>query len=204
MIYQMMFFVITPALIAGAFAERMKFSAMVLFTFLWGAIVYCPLAHWVWGPKALFGADSPYWGFDFAGGLVVHASSGLSALICALVLGKRHGYGKEPMLPHNLTYTVIGACLLWVGWFGFNAGSAVTAGTGAGMAMLVTQLATAVAAVTWMLLEWMARGKASILGIISGAVAGLVAITPASGFVGVLGAFVIGIAQLCAAQVRAA
>jgi Amt family ammonium transporter len=188
--FQMTFAIITPALIVGAYVDRMKFTAMVLFMILWSIVVYSPIAHWVWGGGWVAKAGA----LDFAGGTVVHINAGVAGLVCAYMLGKRTGFGTENMAPHNLTLSVIGASMLWVGWFGFNAGSAVTAGTGAGMAMLVTHIATAVAALVWMLLEWMARGKASILGIISGAVAGLVAITPASGYVGVLGAFVIGIA----------
>jgi Amt family ammonium transporter len=191
MTFQMTFAIITPALIAGAFADRMKFSAMLWFMGLWSILIYSPIAHMMWEP-------SGYWAgkgvLDFAGGTVVHINAGIAGLVCALVLGKRLGYGKEPMAPHNLTLTLIGASLLWVGWFGFNAGSAVAADGRAGMAMVVTQLATAVAALAWMFTEWMAKGKPSVLGIASGAVAGLVAITPASGFVGVTGAFVIGIA----------
>ncbi|HVB49139.1 MAG TPA: ammonium transporter [Burkholderiales bacterium] len=191
MSFQMTFAIITPALIAGAFADRMKFSAVVWFMSLWLIFVYSPIAHWVWstnGWLAKMGA------LDFAGGTVVHINAGVAGLVCALVLGKRLGYGKEPMAPHNLTLTMIGASLLWVGWFGFNAGSAVSAGGRAGMAMTVTQIATATAALAWMFAEWMAKGKPSLLGMCSGAVAGLVAITPASGFVDPTGAFVIGIA----------
>ena len=188
--FQMTFAIITPALIVGAYVDRMKFAAMVLFMILWSIVVYSPIAHWVWGGGWLAQAGA----LDFAGGTVVHINAGVAGLMCALVLGRRVGYGTENMAPHNLTLSVAGASLLWVGWFGFNAGSAVAANGSAGMAMLVTMLATAVAALVWMFLEWMARGKASILGILSGAVAGLVAITPASGYVGVLGAFVIGIA----------
>jgi ammonium transporter, Amt family len=192
MMFQMTFAIITPALIAGAFADRMKFSAMLWFMGLWSVLIYSPIAHMMWE------STSGYWAtagiLDFAGGTVVHINAGIAALVCALVLGKRVGYGREPMAPHNLTLTVIGASLLWVGWFGFNAGSAVAADGRAGMAMTVTQLATAVAALAWMFTEWVAKGKPSVLGIASGAVAGLVAITPASGFVGVTGAFVIGIA----------
>jgi Amt family ammonium transporter len=191
MTFQMTFAIITPALIAGAFADRMKFSAMLWFIGLWSILIYSPIAHMMWEP-------SGYWAgkgvLDFAGGTVVHINAGIAGLVCALVLGKRLGYGREPMAPHNLTLTLIGASLLWVGWFGFNAGSAVAADGRAGMAMVVTQLATAVAALAWMFTEWIAKGKPSVLGIASGAVAGLVAITPASGFVGVTGAFVIGIA----------
>jgi len=191
MTFQMTFAIITPALICGAFADRMKFSAMLWFMGIWSIVIYSPIAHMMWEP-------SGYWAtkgvLDFAGGTVVHINAGIAALVCALVLGKRIGYGKEAMAPHNLTLTVIGAALLWVGWFGFNAGSAVAADGRAGMAMVVTQLATAVAALAWMFTEWMVKGKPSVLGIASGAVAGLVAITPASGFVGVMGAFAIGIA----------
>lgn len=193
MVFQMMFFIITPALIAGAFAERMKFSAMVAFTVLWGLLIYCPLAHWVWGPKALFGGSSPYHALDFAGGLVVHASSGVSALVCALVLGKRIGYGSEPMPPHNLTYTVIGTCLLWIGWFGFNAGSAVAANESAVNAFVVTHLCAAAGLLGWAVAEWIFHGKPSVLGACSGAVAGLVVITPASGFVTPMAAILMGL-----------
>lgn len=193
MVFQMMFFIITPALIAGAFAERMKFSAMVVFTILWGIFIYCPLAHWVWGPKALFGGSSPYHALDFAGGLVVHASSGVSALVCALVLGKRIGYGTEPMPPHNLTYTFIGSCLLWIGWFGFNAGSAVAANESAVNAFVVTHLCAAAGLLGWACTEWLVNGKPSVLGACSGLVAGLVVITPASGFVTPMAAIIMGI-----------
>jgi Amt family ammonium transporter len=179
--FQATFAIITPALIAGAFAERMKFSAMLWFIGLWSLVVYSPIAHMMWEPSGYFAAMGV---LDFAGGTVVHINAGIAGLVCALVLGKRIGFGRESMMPHNLTLTLIGASLLWVGWFGFNAGSAVAADGRAGMAMLVTQLATAVAAMTWMFVEWMAKGKPSVLGIASGAVAGLVAITPASGFVG--------------------
>lgn len=193
MTFQMMFFIITPALICGAFAERMKFSAMVLFTVLWGLFVYCPLAHWVWsGPKA-FLASGPYPGLDFAGGLVVHASSGISALICALFLGKRLGYGKEPMIPHNLTYTAIGAAMLWVGWFGFNAGSEIAADNRAVAAFVVTHVCAATALVAWCVAEWIHVGKPSVLGASSGIVAGLVVITPASGYVTPTGALIMGV-----------
>jgi Amt family ammonium transporter len=191
MTFQMTFAIITPALIAGAFADRMKFSAMLWFIGLWSLLIYSPIAHMMWEPSGFWAAKGV---LDFAGGTVVHINAGIAGLVCALVLGKRLGYGKEAMAPHNLTLTLIGASLLWVGWFGFNAGSAVAADGRAGMAMVVTQLATAVAALAWMFTEWMAKGKPSVLGIASGAVAGLVAITPASGFVGVPGAFVIGIA----------
>ncbi len=191
MTFQMTFAIITPALIAGSFAERMKFSALLWFMGLWLVFVYSPIAHWVWaadGWLAQLGA------LDFAGGTVVHLNAGVAGLVTALVLGKRKGYGKEAMPPHNLVLTVIGTALLWVGWFGFNAGSAVSAGGRAGMAMATTQIATGAAALAWMFAEWTARGKPSVLGLVSGAVAGLVAITPASGFVDPTGAFVIGIA----------
>src|SRR5579872_1318181 len=174
--YQGMFFIITPALICGAFAERMKFSTMCVFMVLWGTLIYCPLAHWVWSSKGIF-ADGPHKAFDFAGGTVVHISSGTSALICALVLGKRLGYGQEPMPPHNLTFTCIGAALLWVGWFGFNAGSALAANSQAANAFVVTHLAAAMGTVAWAGAEWIMRGKPSVLGACSGAVAGLVGIT---------------------------
>ena len=192
MAFQMTFAIITPALICGAFADRMKFSAMLWFMGLWSLLIYSPIAHMMWESTSGFWATKGV--LDFAGGTVVHINAGIAALVCALVLGKRVGYGREAMPPHNLTLTVIGASLLWVGWFGFNAGSAVAADGRAGMAMVVTQLATAVAALAWMFTEWMTKAKPSVLGIASGAVAGLVAITPASGFVGVTGAFVIGIA----------
>jgi len=191
MMFQMTFAIITPALIAGAFADRMKFSAMLWFMGLWSVLIYAPIAHMMWEP-------SGYWAtagvLDFAGGTVVHINAGIAGLVCALVLGKRLGYGREAMAPHNLTLTLIGASLLWVGWFGFNAGSAVASNGRAGMAIFVTQFATAVAALAWMFTEWIAKGKPSVLGIASGAVAGLVAITPASGFVGAFGALVIGLA----------
>ncbi len=193
MCFQMTFAIITPALIAGAFAERMKFSAMLWFIGLWAVLVYAPVAHWVWGPDGMFAAingDAKVHVLDFAGGTVVHINAGVAGLVCALMLGKRRDMGP----PHNMVYTFIGAGLLWVGWFGFNAGSAVTAGQVAGMAMTVTQIATAVAALTWMFVEWAHRGKPTVVGICSGAVAGLVAITPASGFVDPFGAIVIGIA----------
>jgi ammonium transporter, Amt family len=195
MIYQLMFAVITPALISGAYAERMKFSAMLLFTVLWLLIVYLPLAHMVWGKggflNAFSGGKIPC--FDFAGGTVVHISSGVSALVCALYLGKRRGYMTEPMKPHSLVISVIGACLLWVGWFGFNAGSALAASALATSAFVATHFATAAAALAWMAAEWIKNGKPSMLGGISGAVAGLVAITPASGFVQPFPAMLIGV-----------
>ncbi len=187
--FQMTFAIITPALIAGAFADRMKFSAMLLFLGAWSIVVYAPITHWVWGGGFLGEAGV----LDFAGGTVVHINAGVAGLVAALVLGKRRGYGSENMAPHNLVLSVIGASLLWVGWFGFNAGSAVAANGTAGMAMAVTQIATAAAALSWMTVEWLVRGKPSVLGIISGAIGGLVAITPASGFVDPLGALVIGI-----------
>ncbi len=189
MTFQMTFAIITPALIAGAFADRMKFSAMLWFMGIWSIVVYSPIAHWVWGGGFLGGLGVK----DFAGGTVVHINAGVAGLVCALVLGKRQGYGTENMAPHNLVLSLIGASLLWVGWFGFNAGSELAADGVAGMAMAVTQIATAAAALTWMFVEWMGHGKPSILGIISGAVAGLVAITPASGYVGPTGALIIGI-----------
>ena len=189
MTFQMTFAIITPALIAGAFAERMKFSALMWFIALWAIFVYAPIAHWVWG-----GGFLGDWGvLDYAGGTVVHINAGVAGLVCALVMGKRKGYGVDNMAPHNLVLSVIGASLLWVGWFGFNAGSAVAASTSAGMAMAVTQIATAAAALAWTFAEWLMRGKPSVLGIVSGAVAGLVAITPASGFVNPVGGLVIGI-----------
>jgi Amt family ammonium transporter len=197
--FQLTFAIITPALIAGAFAERMKFSAMLWFIGLWAIFVYAPVAHWVWGPDGIFSAvnvdekgDFAGWVkvLDFAGGTVVHINSGTAGLVCCLLLGKRKDQGP----PHNMVLTFIGASLLWVGWFGFNAGSAVTAGMQAGMAMGVTQFATAMAGFTWMLVEWAMRGKPTVIGIATGAVAGLVAITPASGFVGPIGSLVIGVA----------
>jgi Amt family ammonium transporter len=191
MCFQMTFAIITPALICGSIADRMKFSALIWFIGLWSILVYAPIAHWVWGPDGFLNGAGV---LDFAGGTVVHINSGVAGLMCALMLGRRRGYGSEPMAPHNLVLSVIGASLLWVGWFGFNAGSATAANSSAGMAMAVTQIATATAALTWMFVEWSLRGKPSVLGIISGAVAGLVAITPASGFVDPRGALIIGIA----------
>jgi ammonium transporter, Amt family len=190
MTFQMTFAIITPALICGAFADRMKFSALVLFMVLWQIIVYAPIAHWVWGGGFLGGAGV----LDFAGGTVVHINAGVAGLVCALFIGKRFGYGQENMAPHNLVLSLTGASLLWVGWFGFNAGSAVASNGRAGMAMAVTQIATATAALAWMFAEWLVHKKPSVLGIISGAVAGLVAITPASGFVGPVGSLWIGAA----------
>ncbi|HEY7688926.1 MAG TPA: ammonium transporter, partial [Dongiaceae bacterium] len=189
MTFQMTFAIITPALIAGAFADRMKFSALLWFMGLWLILVYAPIAHMVWGGGLMGGMGV----LDYAGGTVVHINAGVAGLVAALVLGKRKGYGKIPFPPHNLVYSLIGASLLWVGWFGFNAGSAVAADLRAGMAMAVTQIATAAAALAWMFSEWITKGKPSVLGIVSGAVAGLVAITPASGFVLPGGALVIGI-----------
>jgi Amt family ammonium transporter len=192
MMFQMTFAIITPALICGAFADRMKFSALLWFVGLWSVLVYAPIAHWVWAPDGVLAGAGI---LDFAGGTVVHINAGVAGLIAALVLGRRRGYGHEPMAPHNLVLSLIGASLLWVGWFGFNAGSAAAANANAGMAMAVTQIAAAAAALTWMSIEWAKpRGKPSVLGIISGAVGGLVAITPASGFVDPRGALIIGIA----------
>ncbi|GGY82857.1 ammonium transporter [Cellvibrio zantedeschiae] len=190
MMFQMTFAIITPALITGAFAERMKFSALVVFIAFWSLLVYAPVAHWVWEPTGWLASLGV---LDFAGGTVVHINAGVSGLVAAIIVGPRLGFGRVSMPPHNLILTVIGASLLWVGWFGFNAGSAGAADGRAGMAMFTTQLATAAAAMTWMLIEWFKRRKPSVLGMVSGAVAGLVAITPASGFVGVTGAFAIGI-----------
>ena len=189
MLFQMMFAIITPALITGAFAERKKFSAFLLFTVLWATVVYDPLAHWVWGDG---GWLKKLGALDFAGGTVVHISSGVSALVCAIVLGRRKGYGHQPMQPHNLPMTVMGAALLWFGWFGFNAGSALEANGLAASAFLATNTAAAAAALGWMFTEWMARGKPTVLGAASGAVAGLVAITPASGYVGPMSSLIIG------------
>jgi Amt family ammonium transporter len=189
--FQMTFAIITPALIAGAFADRMKFSAMLVFLSAWSLLVYAPIAHMVWEPTGWLSAAGV---LDYAGGTVVHINAGIAGLASCLVIGKRLGYPREPMPPHNLTYTLIGASLLWVGWFGFNAGSAVAADGRAGMAMLATQMATGAAALGWMFAEWAGKGKPSVLGIASGAVAGLVAITPASGFVGPSAAVIIGVA----------
>ena len=196
MMFQMTFAIITPGLIAGAFADRMKFSAMCVFMVLWSLLVYSPIAHWVWGATGwlnagVFGLPGAA---DFAGGTVVHINAGVAGLVCALVMRKRIGYGTDNMSPFNLSLAVIGACLLWVGWFGFNAGSAVAANGRAGMAMAVTQIATATAALAWTFAEWATKGKPSVLGAISGAVAGLVAITPASGFVLPGPALIIGLA----------
>ncbi|MEE8055531.1 MAG: ammonium transporter [Gammaproteobacteria bacterium] len=188
-IFQLTFAIITPALIVGAFAERMKFSALLWFMGLWVTLVYAPICHWVWGGGWLGNLGV----LDFAGGTVVHINAGIAGLAAALVLGKRKGYGHTAMPPHSMVLTIVGASMLWVGWFGFNAGSQLAADGVAGMAMAVTQIATATAALTWMFTEWWAHGKPSALGIASGAVAGLVAITPASGFVGPMGALVIGV-----------
>ncbi len=191
MIFQMMFAVITPALITGAFAERFKFKTYLVFLVLWATFVYDPLAHWVWGVN---GWIRNLGALDFAGGLVVHISSGMAALVATLIVGRRRGYGEEPLLPHNLTMTLLGAALLWFGWFGFNGGSAVTSGSLATSAFVVTHISTAAAALSWMLFEWGYRGNPTVLGAASGAVAGLVAITPASGFVGPMSAILIGLA----------
>ena len=196
MAFQMMFAIITPALFTGAVAERMKFSGLLLFTVLWATFVYNPLAHWVWGKGGMlnfFNADATFGALDFAGGTVVHISSGVSALVLALVMGKRIGFGKEALIPHNLTMTLVGAGLLWFGWFGFNGGSAVASNGLAGNAMVVTHFAAASAMLAWMFAEWMAKGKPTALGAVSGAVAGLVVITPASGFVGPMAAIIMGI-----------
>jgi len=201
MMFQMMFAVITPALITGSFAERFKFKSYLLFILLWATFVYDPLAHWVWG---MGGWIRNIGALDFAGGLVVHVSSGVSALAAAIIIGKRVGYGVEPMPPHNLTMTLIGAALLWFGWFGFNAGSAVASGALATSAFVATHIAAASAALSWMFAEWYTRGKPTVLGAASGAVAGLVAITPASGFVGPMAALIIGFAGgvVCFAGIR--
>lgn len=196
MAFQLMFAIITPALISGAFAERIKFSAMLFFMWLWSSLVYSPLCHWVWGSGGYlrYGDDAAIFGaLDFAGGTVVHISSGVSALVLALVIGKRLGFGKQPIIPHNVTMTVTGAGLLWFGWFGFNAGSAVSSGGLAASAFVATHLAAAAATLSWMFTEWLAKGKPSALGAASGAVAGLVAITPASGFVGPMSGLLIGL-----------
>ncbi len=188
--YQMTFAIITPALVIGAYAERVKFSGMLLFSLLWLLIVYCPVAHWVWGDGWLQKMGI----MDFAGGTVVHLNAGIAALVCATMLGRRRGFPETPMPPHNMTMTVTGACMLWVGWFGFNAGSAVAADTIAGMAMLVTHIGAATGASAWIICEWIRYGKPSALGAVTGMVAGLGTITPASGFVGPMGALVIGAA----------
>ena len=190
--FQMTFAIITPALIAGAFAERMKFTAVLLFTVIWSTVVYAPICHMAWSGDGSFFGDLGV--LDFAGGTVVHINAGVAALVAALMVGKRQGYPGNPLPPHSVTLTVVGASMLWVGWFGFNAGSALAADGAAGMAMLVTQVATGTAALSWMFAEWKGHGKPSVLGIVTGAVGGLVAITPASGSVGPLGAIVIGVA----------
>ncbi|MFT6248895.1 MAG: Amt family ammonium transporter, partial [Cognaticolwellia sp.] len=189
MLFQMTFAVITPALIIGAYAERMKFSAVLLFSGLWLLVVYAPVTHWVWGGGWLAQMGV----YDFAGGIVVHITAGVAALVAAVVLGPRHGFPKTPMLPHNLTMTVTGAGMLWVGWFGFNGGSALAANGDAAMAMLVTHLSASAGALTWAAIEWKKFGKASVLGAVTGMVAGLGTITPASGFVGPGGALIIGV-----------
>jgi Amt family ammonium transporter len=196
MLFQGMFFIITPALICGAFAERMKFSTMVVFSIIWGTVVYCPLCHWVWD-GGILAFDSPHaklGALDFAGGTVVHISSGISALVCALVMGKRLGFGHEPMPPHNLTYTTLGAAMLWVGWFGFNAGSALAANGAAASAFTATHFAAAAGTLGWAGMEWIFHKKATVLGACSGAVAGLVCITPASGYVQPMAALIMGLA----------
>jgi ammonium transporter, Amt family len=195
MIYQLMFAIITPALITGAFAERLKFSALLVFLTLWSLFVYCPMAHMVWGNGGLLNAalGGAFPTLDFAGGTVVHVTSGVSALVCALFLGKRLGYPHEPMPPHSVVLSFIGACLLWVGWFGFNAGSALSAGTLATSAFVATHFGAAAAVVGWSGVEWLVKGKPSALGAISGSVAGLVAITPAAGFVSPMSALIIGL-----------
>jgi ammonium transporter, Amt family len=199
MLFQGMFFIITPALICGAFAERMKFSAMVLFSMVWGIVIYCPLAHWIWG-GGLLAYGSPHvadfaagGALDFAGGTVIHISSGVSALVCSLFLGQRLGYGSEPMPPHNMTYTALGAAMLWVGWFGFNAGSALAASRLATCAFAATHFAAAAGGITWAALEWKFRGKPSLLGACSGLVAGLATITQAAGYVTLMHALLIGV-----------
>ncbi len=211
MVFQGMFFIITPALICGAFAERMKFSTMCVFMILWGTFVYCPIAHWVWADAGWLCewntgsaqdalpayAAAPYRAIDFAGGTVVHITSGISALICCLLLGKRLGFGQEPMPPHNLTYTAIGAAMLWMGWFGFNGGSALSANTQAVSAMVSTHFAAAAGLIVWAGLEWLQRGKPSVLGACSGAVAGLVLITPGSGTVNAINAMVLAAIGTC-------
>lgn len=200
MVFQGMFFIITPALICGAFAERMKFSTMCVFMILWGTFVYCPIAHWVWsdyGWLCEWNAAAPYRAIDFAGGTVVHITSGVSALVCALVMGKRLGFGQEPMPPHNLTYTAIGAAMLWMGWFGFNGGSALSSNAQAVSAMVSTHFAAAAGLLVWAGLEWIQRGKPSVLGACSGAVAGLVLITPGSGTVSAINAMVLAAIGTC-------
>lgn len=196
-LFQGMFFVITPALICGAFAERMKFSAMAVFSGLWGLVVYCPIAHWVWSPHgwlSIANPNAPFPGLDFAGGTVVHISSGVSALLCAILIGKRHGYRRDPMPPHNLAFTCIGAALLWVGWFGFNGGSALAANEVAINAFMATHFAAAAGVLAWSAAEWIGHGKPTTLGACSGAVAGLVCITPAAGAVTPIHGMILGLA----------
>jgi Amt family ammonium transporter len=193
MMFQMSFAVITPALITGAFADRMKFSALLIFIVLWSILVYSPIAHWAWESTGWLFNLGDVGVLDFAGGTVVHINAGVAGLVAALVIGKRKGYPSEPFLPHNLVLSVIGASFLWIGWFGFNAGSALTAGPRAGMALAVTHIASSAAALSWLAVEWWLRGKPSVLGAISGAVAGLVAITPAAGFVDPSGALIVGL-----------
>jgi Amt family ammonium transporter len=193
MIYQLMFAIITPALITGTFVERAKFSTFLIFILLWATFIYDPLAHWVWGKGGWIGTNGGMGALDFAGGTVVHISSGISALVASIMFGKRIGYGRETMVPHNLPFCIVGASLLWVGWFGFNAGSALSAGALATSAFVVTHIATATAAISWMMMDWIFRGKPTCLGAASGAVAGLVAITPASGFVGPISSIIIGL-----------
>lgn len=193
MIYQLMFAIITPALITGTFVERAKFSTFLIFMLLWATFIYDPLAHWVWGKGGWIGTNGGMGALDFAGGTVVHISSGISALVASIMFGKRKGYGRETIAPHNLTLCVVGASLLWVGWFGFNAGSALASGGRATSAFVVTHIATAAAALSWMMMDWIFRGKPTVLGAASGAVAGLVAITPASGFVGPMSSIIIGL-----------
>ncbi len=200
MVFQGMFFIITPALICGAFAERMKFSTMCVFMILWATFVYCPIAHWVWadaGWLCEWNAAAKYQAIDFAGGTVVHITSGVSALVCALVMGKRLGFGQEPMPPHNLTYTAIGAAMLWMGWFGFNGGSALGSTAQAVSAMVSTHFAAAAGLLVWAGLEWIQRGKPSVLGACSGAVAGLVLITPGSGTIGAIHAMILAAVGTC-------
>jgi ammonium transporter, Amt family len=207
MLFQGMFFIITPALICGAFAERMKFNAMVLFSILWGTLVYCPLCHWVWGDGGIlrFGSENAFRGgsLDFAGGTVVHISSGVSALMCALVMGRRKGFGHEDMRPHNLTYTVLGAAMLWVGWFGFNAGSELASDHLTSSAFATTHLSAAAGLLGWCVYEWIALGKPSVLGAASGCVAGLVCITPGAGHVNLMPALLMGFSAgiICALAV---
>lgn len=193
MVYQLMFAIITPALITGTFVERAKFSTFLIFILLWATFIYDPLAHWVWGKGGWIGTNGGMGALDFAGGTVVHISSGISALVASIMFGKRIGYGKEAMPPHNLPFCVVGASLLWVGWFGFNAGSALSSGGLATSAFVATHIATATAALSWMMMDWIFRGKPTCLGAASGAVAGLVAITPASGFVGPMSSIIIGL-----------